>query len=45
MQALIIEGSALIPAIRMAITKALDAAVPVFVTRSGLLEGTVMPMI
>jgi len=40
-----IEGSALIPAIWIAITNALEAAVPVPVTRSGLFEGTIMLMI
>jgi hypothetical protein len=44
-QALTMDGNALIPAIRIAITQAEEAAVPVEVVKSGLFDGQMRPRI
>lgn len=44
-QALMMDGKVLMPAILMAMTHALDAAVPSPLVREGLLEGQIRPRI
>ena len=45
MHALIMDGKVFIPAILIAMTHALEAAVPLLVVREGLLEGQMRPRI
>ena len=45
MHALMMDGKVFIPAILIAMTHALEAAVPLLVVREGLLEGQMRPRI